>query len=356
MTTLFDPVKLGSIELANRIIMAPMTRSRADDEDLPTDLHVQYYSQRASAGLIVTEGTQPSKVGKGYCRTPGMYSEAHVQAWKKVTDAVHAKGGRIVLQIMHCGRVGHPSNKDSGVDTVAPSAIRCRDQIFVDTGMEEMVMPRALATEEIAGVIEEYRQATKYAYAAGFDGVELHCTSGYLPAQFLSTGTNQRQDQYGGSLENRLRFVLEVLQAMASVDGPNRVGMRICPGNPFNDLQDENPHETFSALLDAVDPIGLAYLHVIRMPQGSVDNLLLAQKHFHGSVIVNDSYGLEEAQDTINSGTASAVSFGRAFIANPDLPKRLQQNLPLAKFNPGTLYTPGAVGFTDYPEIESSQI
>lgn len=353
MTSLFDPVKLGSMELSNRIIMAPMTRSRADDEnDQPTELHVDYYQQRASAGLIITEGAQPSKDGKGYCRTPGIYNEGQVKAWKQVTDKVHAEGGKIVLQIMHCGRVGHAGNKAADAETVAPSAIRANDQIFVGNGMEPMAEPRALTTAEVADVIEQYRQATANAYAAGFDGVELHGTSGYLPAQFLSTGTNKRDDQYGGSLENRLRFVLETLEAMNSVDGPGRVGFRICPGNPFNDLQDDDPEETFAALLDAINPMGLAYLHVIRLPGGPVDNLKLAKEHFSGPLIVNDSYKLEEAQDVIGKGEAAAVSFGRHFIGNPDLPHRFKNNLPLARFDPGTLYTPGAKGFSDYPNAD----
>lgn len=348
MTALFEPVNLGRINLANRVIMAPMTRSRADENDLPTDLHVEYYRQRATAGLIITEGVQPSKNGKGYCRTPGIYNADQVTAWKKVTDAVHAEGGKIVLQLMHCGRVAHADNKDKDAETVAPSAIQCKDQMFTEAGMQPMDMPRALRTDEIADVIEEYRQATINAYAAGFDGVELHCTSGYLPAQFLSTGTNEREDQYGGSLENRLRFVLEVLNAIISVDGADRVGMRICPGNPFNGLQDDNPKETFAALLDQADKLGLAYCHVIRLPQGPVDNLALVEQHFNGSVIVNESYKLEEAKQVIANNEAAAVSFGRYFISNPDLVHRFKNNIALQRMDPNTIYTPGAKGFTDY--------
>ncbi|TNF35387.1 MAG: alkene reductase [Gammaproteobacteria bacterium] len=349
MQTLFTPLQLGEIALANRIVMAPMTRSRANENDEPTALHVEYYRQRASAGLIITEGVQPSKNGKGYCRTPGIYNAAHIHAWQSVTDAVHAAGGKIVMQIMHCGRVGHPDNKASDAETVAPSAIAANAKIFTEQGMQPMAMPRALRTEEIAGVIAEYRQATANALAAGCDGVELHCTSGYLPAQFLSTGTNQRNDAYGGSLPNRLRFVREVLQAMIDEAGAGRVGIRICPGNPFNDLHDDNPAETFAGLLDAINPMGLAYLHVIRMPAGPVDNLALARQHFSGPLIVNDSYSGEEADQTIARGEAAAVSFGRPFIANPDLPQRLQQGITLAAFDPATLYTAGAQGYTDYP-------
>jgi N-ethylmaleimide reductase len=355
MSILFEPIQLGAIELSNRIVMAPMTRSRADDNDLPNELHVEYYRQRASAGLIITEGTQPSKNGKGYCRTPGIYNREQVQAWKKVTEAVHAEGGRIVLQIMHCGRVGHPDNKADDAETVAPSAIRAEDKIFAGNGMKDMVTPRALRTEEIPGVIDEYRQATANALEAGFDGVELHCASGYLPAQFLSTGTNQRTDAYGGSLENRLRFVIEVLEAMADVGGAGRVGIRICPGNPFNDLKDDNAEETFAALLEAIEPMKLAYLHIIRLPGGPVDNMKLVGEHYRGAVIANDCYDKNEAEQAIKAGLASAISFGRSFIANPDLPYRFRHDVPLAKLDPKTLYTAGAEGFVDYPAVDAKK-
>lgn len=348
--TLFDPVQLGDIQLANRIVMAPMTRSRAGPGDAPTELNVEYYRQRASAGLIVSEGVQPSANGKGYCRTPGLHTEAQVAGWKAVTDAVHGEGGRIVAQIMHCGRVGSHLNKDPGAETVAPSAVRAKGQIYTDAaGMVDLDEPRALRLEEIPGVIGEYRHATQCALRAGFDGVELHCTSGYLPAQFLSTGTNQRTDAYGGSVQNRLRFVLEVLEAMTAVAGSGRVGMRICPGNPFNDLHDDNPHETFAALLDAVSPMRLAYLHVIRSPRRSLDSFALAREHFRGPLIVNDSFDRASADRVLEAGEAAAVSFGRSYIGNPDLVRRLREGLPLADFDLATLYTPGPKGYTDYP-------
>lgn len=346
---LFTPTSLGDIILKNRIVMAPMTRSRAGEGDLPHELHVEYYRQRATAGLIITEGTHPSESGKGYCRTPGIYNDDQVQAWRKVTSAVEAEGGTMVMQIMHCGRVSSRYNKSDAAETVAPSAIQAAGQIYTDShGMADHDMPRALRTEEIASVVDEYRQATERAFKAGFAGVELHATSGYLPAQFLSTGTNQRQDQYGGTLENRLRFVVEVLEAMASVDGAARVGIRICPGNPFNDLSDDDPEETFTGLLKEIDSMGLAYLHVIRMPKGPVDNLKLARDCFSGPVMVNDSYSAAEASESIAEGSAAAVSFGRNFIANPDLVHRFQQGEDLAKFDLATLYTPGAKGYTDY--------
>lgn len=348
--SLFDPVRLGALELPNRVVMAPMTRSRAGEGDVPTALNAEYYRQRANAGLIVTEGAQPSANGKGYCRTPGIYSDAQVEGWRTVTEAVHAEGAKIVVQVMHCGRVGSHHNKAPGAETVAPSAVRAKGQIYTDAaGMADFDEPRALGLDEIPGVIAEYRHATGAAMRAGFDGVELHCTSGYLPAQFLSTGTNRREDAYGGSLQNRLRFVLETLQAMGEVAGFDRVGMRICPGNPFNDLHDDDPHQTFAALLDAVSPLGLAYLHVIKSPRKDLDAFALARTHFRGPLIVNDGFDAQRANAAIASGEAAAVSFGRAYIGNPDLVRRLREGLPLAAFDLKTLYTPGPAGYTDYP-------
>jgi len=332
-----------------------MTRSRAGADDQVSELHVEYYAQRASAGLIVTEGVHPSPDGKGYCRTPGIYNQAQVEAWRQVTDAVHARGGKIVCQLMHCGRVASHFNKAADAETLAPSAIISKDRIYTEqAGMAPMDMPRALSTQEVGEVIEQYRRATENAYAAGFDGVELHCTSGYLPAQFLSTGTNQRDDQYGGSLENRLRFVMEVLSVMVGVDGADRVGMRICPANPFNDLHDDNPEETFSALLGKTSPLGLAYLHVIRMDSTGLDNIALAKRHFTGPLIVNDSYSLEEADQVLGDDEIEAVSFGRLFIANPDLVDRVQNNLGFNRLDAKTLYSAGDLGFTDYPLAQQS--
>ena len=350
-TTLFTPTKLGRIALANRIVMAPMTRSRAETDDRVSQLHVDYYSQRASAGLIITEGTHPSINAKGYCRTPGIYNQAQIDAWRLVTEKVHAKGGKIVCQIMHCGRVAGASNKALGAETLAPSAIHCSGKIFTEEGMVDMPMPRELRLDEIPGVVEEHRQATENAFDAGFDGVELHCTSGYLMAQFLSTGTNHRQDEYGGSLENRLRLVLEVLQAMTSVDGADRVGMRICPGNPFNDLHDDDPSETFTALLNKASGLNLAYLHVIRMNATGIDNVALAKENFTGPIIVNDSYKLIEAQQAVSSEGAAAVSFGRWFVANPDLVERLRSGDELNRMDGRTLYSPGPVGYVDYQTL-----
>ncbi|MBD5802213.1 N-ethylmaleimide reductase [Azoarcus sp. Aa7] len=352
MPDLFSPLTLGDIELANRIVMAPMTRSRAGAGDVPTDLMVEYYCQRATAGLIVAEGTQPSANGKGYCRTPGIHTGEQIAAWRKVTDAVHREGGRIVLQIMHVGRIASHLNKDPGTETVAPSAIRAAGKIFTDVaGMVEHDIPRALRTDEIPGVIAEYRRATGNALEAGFDGVELHCTSGYLPMQFLAANTNQRDDAYGGSPQKRLRFVVEALEAMASAAGAGRVGLRICPANPFNDVLDDDPVTTYTGLLQAIDPMGLAYLHVMRSPLRELDALALARANFRGPIIANDSFKLASAQRVIAEGKGEAVSFGRYFIGNPDLVRRFREGAPLAEFDQGTLYTPGPRGYTDYPQL-----
>ena len=352
MSLLFQPQRLGRLHLRNRIVMAPMTRSRAGSGDAPTALNTLYYRQRASAGLIITEGTQPCADGKGYCRTPGIYTPEQIAGWRHVTDAVHAEGGCIVLQLMHCGRIGHPDNKAPGARTVAPSAVRAQGQIYTDSqGMQDFVLPEALTRADIADVIAHYRQATCNAYAAGFDGVELHCTSGYLPAQFLSTGTNRRDDEYGGNATNRCRFVIETLQAMSAVDGADRVGIRICPGNPFNDLHDDDPYATFSHLLDAIDALQPAYLHVIRSPLKTLDAFALARTHFHGPLIINDGFDQAQADAALRSGIGDAVSFGRLFIGNPDLVRRFRAGLPLNGFDPKTLYTPGAKGYTDYATV-----
>jgi len=347
MPTLFDPITLGDIRCANRIFMAPMTRSRAGEGDAPTEMNALYYEQRASAGLIISEGIYPSIDGKGYVRTPGLVTDEQIAGWKLVTDAVHAKGGKIVAQIMHCGRVASKHNKPKTSRTLAPSAIQAKGEIYTDVaGMAPVEMPEEMTLADITESIADYEQSAKNAIAAGFDGVELHCTSGYLPAQFLSTGTNQRTDKYGGSLENRLRFNLEVLAAMTGAIGAGKVGMRICPGNPFNDLLDENPEETFRALIKAVNPMRLAYLHVIRMKAG-VDNIALA-KDFDGPVILNDSYDLERGNRALGKEQGDAISFGRHYISNPDLVEKFQTGAELTKPDYKTMYTAGPKGYVDY--------
>jgi len=347
---LFTPLKLGALDLRNRIVMAPMTRSRAAADGLPTAIMADYYRQRASAGMIVSEGIAPSADGLGYCRTPGIYNQEQIDAWRAITHAVHNEGGCIVAQIMHVGRVANALNKPAGSKTVAPSAIRARGEIYTDQqGMQPFDEPHALALQDIATVLADYRQAAENAFVAGFDGVELHCTSGYLPAQFLCSGTNKRSDDYGGSVANRARFVLEVLSAMASVDGAGRVGMRICPDNPFNDMHDDDPQQTFEYLLREASVLDLAYLHAMRYPQGRVDNIELGRRYFGDRVIGNESFTFEEAQRAVAAAELAAVSFGRNFIANPDLVERWQGGLGLSAFDLATMYTPGAEGYTSYP-------
>lgn len=347
MPTLFDPITLGDIECANRIFMAPMTRSRAGEGDAPTEMNALYYEQRASAGLIITEGVYPNFDGKGYVRTPGIVTDEQIAGWKLVADAVHAKGGKIVMQIMHCGRVASHHNKPAGSRTLAPSAIQAKGEMYTDAaGMQPNDMPEEMSLAEIEQTIADFGQATKNAMAADCDGVELHCTSGYLPAQFLSTGTNKRSDKYGGSLDNRLRFVTDVLAAMTEAAGAGRVGVRICPGNPFNDLSDDNPEETFRALITAINPMGLAYLHVIRMKAG-VDNIALAAD-FNGPVILNDSYDLERGNRALDENKADAISFGRHYVANPDLVEKFEKGAELVKPDYKALYTVGPKGYVDY--------
>lgn len=346
---LFSPVQLGMMHLPNRIVMAPMTRNRADDRGVPPEISATYYAQRASAGLIVSEAVQVSEQGKGYCRTPGIHTAQQGAAWRGIADAVRAAGGQLVMQLVHCGRVGSVHTKTAGAETVAPSAIQAAGKVYSDReGMVPFDVPRALATGEIPGVISQFEHGARQAFEAGCAGVELHATSGYLPAQFMASGSNRRTDAYGGNVQGRIRFVVETLEAMSSVRGAERVGIRIGPGNPFNDLFDEDPEETFATLLDAIEPMGLAYLHVIRLPHGDIDNLALARRHFSGPIVANDGFDAAEAAAAIDSGQVSAVSFGRAFIANPDLPEKIRHERPLQAFDRKTLYTPGPRGYIDY--------
>ncbi len=350
MSKLFTPAQFGDLHLKNRVVMAPMTRSRSTDTAVPTPEMVDYYSQRAGAGLIIAEGTSPSANGMGYCRTPGIYNAEQIAAWRKVTDAVHAKGATIVLQLMHCGRVATRDNKPAGTETVAPSAIPADVELFTDTvGMAPTDKPRELTTDEVYGVIEEYRQAAINAREAGFDGVELHGTSGYLPMQFMSENANQRSDEFGGSLENRIRFPLLVLKAMSEAIGSGRVGFRFCPANRFNDIADSRPADTLNALLDGIADLGLAYLHIMKAHTRKIDAFAVARKKFRGALIINDGFDRDSAAEAVDSGKADAVSFARHFIANPNLVERFQSGRELAEFDRDTLYAGGPKGYSDYP-------
>ena len=350
---LFAPLNVGRYALANRIVMAPMTRSRADDAGVPGELVPVYYAQRASAGLIVTEGTFPSPMGKGYVRTPGIHSDAQVAAWKKVTEAVHGKGSRIFLQLMHAGRISDPSFLPGNATPVAPSAVQPKGASYTDQGMKPYVTPRALETSEIPGVIEEYADATRRALEAGFDGVELHAASGYLPMQFLSSGSNLRTDRYGGSAEKRARFSVEALQAMAAVAGADRVGIKLSPEMAFNDITDADPVETYTTLVQAIGNMGLAYLHVALFG-APTDYHSLLRPLFRGAYLAGGGLTRESAEALLHAGTADAVVFGSLFVANPDLPLRFRLKAPLNQPDSTTFYSPGAKGYIDYPMLEAA--
>ena len=347
---LFSPLSLGDYELPNRIVMAPMTRSRADSQGVPSPLAVEYYSSRADAGLLLTEGTGPSPSGMGYARTPGIYNDAQIAAWGRVTEEVHARGGRIFLQIMHVGRIAHSANRTVPDAPVAPSAIRATGQMWCDSqGMQPLDMPRALEPAEIAGVIHEYATATRNALKAGFDGVELHSASGYLPNQFLSPDANQRTDAYGGSIENRIRFVIETLEAMIDAAGSaGKVGMKNSPGMKFNDIDHPDPIPTYVALAKAIGPLGLAYLHVMRTGIGAE---IALREAYPGTLLVGGGFRREEANKAIEEGLADAIVFGSTYLANPDLVTRFQKEAPLNAAEPSTFYSPGAKGYTDYPTL-----
>lgn len=348
--SLFSPVSLGELELTNRVVMAPMTRGRAGPGDVPSDIMVEYYRQRATAGLIVTEGAQPSAVGKGYWRTPGIHSDEQVEGWRKVANAVHAEGGRLVVQIMHCGRVVVPANRGFEADVIAPSAVRCSAPVPGPDGVPvETALPRALDAAELPALAEEFAQAARNAVAAGIDGVELHCASGYLINQFLNPASNQRGDAYGGVAENRIRFPVEVLKAMAEAIGPGRVGFRISPGNPYNGMDPSDPEATFAPFVKAADALGLAYLHVVDMGLEGLDTLAMLRANWSGAIITNNMFTAETAQAALDAGRAEAVSFGRPFISNPDLVARMKSSAALAKPDYALLYTGEERGYTDYP-------
>lgn len=354
MSKLFTPVQVGRYSLPNRMVMAPMTRSRANDAGVQSDLAATYYGDRAGAGLLIAEGTFPSAMGKGYVRTPGIETKEQIAAWKKVTDAVHSKGGKIFLQIMHCGRISHPSMLPNNALPVAPSAIKAAGQTWTGAGMEEFVTPRELATNEIAGVVNEYRMATRHALEAGFDGVELHTASGYLPEQFLSSGSNKRTDKYGGSVENRARFVLEALNAMVEEAGSDRVGIKISPEMNFNDISDANPQESYTYLVDQLAPLNLAYLHVALFG-AKTDYHGILRPLFKGAYLMGSGLDKAKAEQVLDNNQADATVFGGAFLANPDLVERFKQNAPLNTPNKDTFYTPGAEGYTDYPTLKDSK-
>ncbi|WP_409419967.1 alkene reductase [Pseudaeromonas sp. ZJS20] len=357
---LFSPLALGPLTLRNRIVMPPMTRSRAAQPgDLATALMASYYGQRASAGLIVSEGTQIGPLAKGYAWTPGIYTQAQVAAWRQVTEAVHAQGGIIFAQLWHVGRVTHPDNI-GGAQPVSASALQADGvKVFVDNGSQapgfvQTALPRALSVAEIAQVVEEYRQAARNALTAGFDGIELHGANGYLINQFLDSGSNRRSDAYGGSLENRLRFLKEVVQAVSDEIGPERVGVRLAPLTTLNGTVDANPEETYTAAARLLGELGVVYLHIAEADWDDAPEMRLAFKQalrqaYPGVLIYAGKYDAQRARAALDAGWADMVGFGRPFIANPDLVARIRAELPWASHDAATLFGGGAKGFTDYP-------
>lgn len=352
---LFSPINIGSIALKNRIVMAPLTRNRAGEGNVPCELNVKYYEQRATAGLIVTEATPISAMAHGYPATPGIHGEAQIAGWKKVVDAVHAKGGKIVLQLWHVGRISHPSLLPGNALPVAPSAIKPAGKAFTYQGLQDFVMPRALELAEIPGIIEEYAQATRNALAAGFDGVEIHGANGYLLDQFLRDGTNKRTDQYGGSIENRARLLLEVTEKVVAVAGADKVGVRISPLNPFNDIADSNPQALFNHVAEALSPFGLAYLHVVEGGMGGEKlppfDFIALRERFDGPYMANLGYTKSRANAAIAAGNVDLVAFGVPFIANPDLVERFAKDAPLNQADPKSFYGGSEKGYTDYPTL-----
>lgn len=352
---LFSPVQLGPYTLKNRMAMAPMTRNRAGEKNEPHALNVEYYRQRASAGLIITEGAIVAAEAAGYPGTPGIYSPEQVAGWRQVTDTVHKEGGRIFLQLWHCGRVSHRSLLPDGMLPVAPSAVAPVGDAMTFTGMQPFETPHALTPEEIPGIIEMFRHAARCALEAGFDGVELHGANGYLIDQFLRDGSNQRTDAYGGSIANRARFMLEVTEAVCSVWGANRVGIRLSPLGPFNDMHDANPEATFSYAVEALNRFGLAYLHIAEMGSdkpgaaGPAFDLFKLRGLWKELYMANYGYDLARGNALLADGLADMVAFGVPFLANPDLPRRFAEGAALNPPNVATFYGGDGKGYTDYP-------
>ncbi|MGW1786698.1 alkene reductase [Streptomyces sp. NPDC002143] len=355
MTTAFEPLNLAGVTVHNRIVMSPMTRSRAyGPGQAPTEATAVYYAQRASAGLIISEGIQPSVVGQGYPDTPGLHSDAQVEAWRRVTDVVHEQGGVIFAQLMHTGRIGHPSLLPDGVSSVAPSVVAADTKVFTAEGLQPSGTPKELAPVEIEQTIADFASAARNAIAAGFDGVEIHGANGYLIQQFLSDNANLRDDAWGGTVQGRIRFGAEVAKAVTDAIGAHRVGFRISPGNPFNDIVESDLPVLYGELLTALSPLGLAYVHLMEGPDRELT--LQLRKQWQGAFILNPftarpHFTGPEALSLVEDGIADAVAFGALFLANPDLPVRLQQGGPFNTPDPVTFYGGDERGYTDYPAL-----
>ncbi len=359
MPELTTPTPMGANKLNNRVIMAPLTRNRANADGVPGELAATYYKQRASAGLIITEATQISPTGKGYLDTPGIHSDSQIEAWKKVTDAVHGEGGKIFVQLWHVGRVSHNSLLPEGEIPVAPSAIRAETKTYTQQGFTDVSEPRELGLDEIPAIIDDYRQAAENAIKAGFDGVEIHAANGYLIDQFLRDQSNTRTDAYGGSIENRMRFLVEVVEAVTGAIGADKTGIRLSPVAEVNGIGDSDPLTHFTPVIERLNGFGLAYLHFVERFPGTPPNetsentVKVLRDLWKGFYIANGEYGRDEAVASLTDGTADAVAFGRPFISNPDLPARLASNAPLNGLNQDTLYGGGAEGYIDYPALET---
>ncbi|MCF8479195.1 MAG: alkene reductase [Rhodospirillum sp.] len=357
---LFTPQAMGPLTLSNRIVMAPLTRARAGAGDVPTDLMATYYGQRATAGLIISEATPISNQGKGYAFTPGCYNAAQAAGWRKITDAVHAKGGKIFAQLWHVGRISHPDLQENGLLPVAPSAIKADGQAFTAEGFKPFVTPRALETSEIPGIVADYVNAAQTAMDGGFDGVEIHAANGYLLDQFMRAETNQRTDAYGGSPENRLRLTLEVAQAVTNALGGDRVGIRISPVSPANGpISDPDPQSLFTALATGLNALDLVYLHVVEGATGGDRDIQAfdygaLKSTFKGLYMANNGYTRESAIAALSENKADLVALGRPFIANPDLVARFKTSAPLNPLDRDTLYGGAEKGYIDYPALESA--
>lgn len=353
---IFEPFTLGALTLDNRIVMAPLTRNRAGKGLVPSELAATYYAQRASAGLIISEATQVSAQAQGYQDTPGLYTAEQIAGWCKVTDAVHAKGGRIFVQLWHVGRVSHVDLQPGGNAPVAPSAIRAATKTFVNNGFHDVSEPRALELDELPALVEDFRQAAANAIAAGFDGVEVHGANGYLLEQFVKDGANQRTDRYGGTIENRARLLLEVTAAVAKEIGAERTGVRISPVSPASGISCSDPQPQYDYIVEQLNALGVVYLHVVEGATGGPRDVApfdydALRSRFKQVYLANNGYDLDLATDRIAQGKTDLVAFGRAFISNPDLVERLSANAPLAPLDPATLYGGGAKGYTDYPAL-----
>lgn len=356
---LFTPYTLGSLSLSNRIVLAPLTRNRAGEGFVPSEFAATYYSQRASAGLLISEASQISQQGQGYQDTPGIYTQAQIEGWRTVTDAVHAKGGKIFLQLWHVGRVSHVDLQENGAAPVAPSALRPATKVFVNNSFEDVSEPRALDISELPGIVNDFRQAAANAIAAGFDGVEIHGANGYLLDQFIKDGANVRTDAYGGTVENRARLLLEVTAAVVAEIGADRTGIRLSPVSPANGVSSSDPQAQFDYIVDQLDELGIVYLHMVEGATGGPRDVApfdfgALRQRFKNTYIANNGYDVALATSRINDDKADLIAFGRPFIGNPDLVERLKTGAPLAAFNPATLYGGGATGYIDYPTLAES--